>query len=119
MNINLASQKIQDIVVALTQDIEPQKITDQTLVRRKMSTFTYGLCVALANRHALDAENLYLHYLVQGGLSKHQALTVVERTSHTFIYEDFGKQCYAAGNQVDVDEFDYQEVFNLKQLIFA
>jgi len=119
MNINLASQQIQDIVVALTKDIQPQEITDQTLVRRKMSTFTYGLCVALANRHSLDAEALYLHYLVQGGLSKQQAHTVVERTSHTFIYEDFGQPCYAAGNQVDVDDFNYDEVFNLKQLIFG
>ena len=119
MNINLASQKIQDIMVALTKDIEPQEIADQTLVRRKMSTFTYGLCVAVANRHSLDAESLYLHYLVLGGLSKQQAHTVVERTSHTFIYEDFGRSCYAGGNQVDVDEFDYDEVINLKQLIFS
>lgn len=119
MNISQATERLHNIITALTYEITPDQIKDEILVRRKMSVFTYGVCVAMANGHGLDAEVVYLNYLLKGGLKKHQAQTVVERTSHKFIYEDFGKECYSAGNQIDVDAFNENDVFDLKRLIFG
>ena len=119
MNIEEAIGRLHAIILALTKDITPSDIDDETLVRRKMSTFTYGVCVAMANAHGLDAEALYLSYLLKGGLQKNQAHTVVERTSLKFIYEDFGKECYAVGNQIYVDVFAESDVPDLKLLIFG
>ena len=94
-----ACDNVHAYIVSATKDINPGKIKDARLVRKKVSVFTYGVCSAVAEGASLDKDELYFRYLLKGGLASHQARVVVERTSLEFIKKDYAKGCFDAGYQ--------------------
>ena len=98
-----ACQAVHNYILSVTQEFEPEKIKDVRLVRKKMSVFTFGICVALAEQASLVKEELYYRYLLKGGLKTHQARVVVERTSLEFLKKDYATACFDAGYQIVVN----------------
>ena len=94
-----ACNQVHGIILELTRELSPEKINDNRIARKKMSAFTFGLCTAIAKEKSLDAPELYYRYLLKGGLNRHSARVVVERTSLEFIKRDFGQMCFDAGAQ--------------------
>ncbi len=97
-----AYNKVHEYILSVTKDFKPEKIQDTRLVRKKVSVFTYGVCVALAEQDSIDKDELYYRYLLKGGLKTHQARVVVERTSLEFIKKDYATGCFDAGYQLVV-----------------
>ena len=94
--------KVHEYILSVTEDFKPEKIQDTRLARKKVSVFTYGVCVALADQCSIDKDELYYRYLLKGGLKTHQARVVVERTSLEFIKKDYATVCFDAGYQLVV-----------------
>jgi hypothetical protein len=90
--------EVQRLLRLATDGLKPPSGSSET-PRRKMSVFTYGICLALARREAQEPAALYLQYLLQGGLSMSSAETVVERTSLKFMYTEYGPSCCQLGEQ--------------------
>lgn len=99
-----ACNDVHEYILAATKGFETENIKDARLVRKKVSVFTYGVCVAVAEKVILDKDELYFRYLLKGGLKIHQARVVVERTSLEFIKKDYAKGCFDAGYQLVTDK---------------
>ena len=69
-------------------------------VRKMISLFTYSLIKELAARVNVHEDDIYLRYLMGGGISPEQARTVVNRTRDEFIKLEFGDACLQAGKDV-------------------
>ena len=89
-----------EILQVATKDLP---IPDQSRVRdvRKMiSVFTYSIIRELANEQDVHEDDIYLRYLMGGGLSSNQAQTIVNRTRDEFLQREFGDDCIQAGKDV-------------------
>jgi hypothetical protein len=91
-------EEVQRLLQVATHGLKPPSGSSET-PRRKMSVFTYGICLALARREQQEPAALYLEYLLQGGLSASAAQTVVERTTLKFMYTEYGPTCCQAGER--------------------
>ena len=90
--------EVQRLLRLATDGLQPPSGSSET-PRRKMSVFTYGVCLALARREAQEPAALYLEYLLHGGLSMAAAQTVVERTTLKFMYTEYGPSCCQLGER--------------------
>ena len=92
--------KTHDILQVATKDLP---IPDQSKVRdvRKMiSVFTYSIIKELAKDQEAHEDDIYLRYLMGGGLTAEQARTIVNRTRDEFTQREFGDNCTQAGKTV-------------------
>lgn len=69
-------------------------------IRKMMSVFTYSLIKELSSDSDVHEDDIYLRYLMGGGLNAKQAKTVVDRTRDEFTQREFGKECLQAGKEV-------------------
>jgi hypothetical protein len=69
-------------------------------VRKMMSVFTYSLIKELSEGTEIHEDDVYLRYLMGGGLNANQARTIVGRTRDEFVDREFGKECLLAGKKV-------------------
>lgn len=92
------AEQMHALILRETQDLLPPT-HDVELIRKKMSVFAYGIATELSVAAAIDPEELYHHYLMQSGLSKHQAHVVVERTSLVHMQADFADECFQVGRK--------------------
>ncbi len=98
-----ACQAVHQFITHATKELVPDKFSDVRLVRKKMSVFTYGVCAGYVEDTALDKDELYYRYLLKGGLKKHRARVVVERTGLEFKRQDFAKGIFEAGYEFVVN----------------
>ena len=97
-NLTKMCDEVHAVVEKATLNLTPPRDEQAALVRKKMSVFTFGICSVIAQREEADSEELYYRYLLKGGLRSHQARIVVERTRLEFMQNDYGRDCFAAGN---------------------
>ncbi|MEM7401085.1 MAG: hypothetical protein AAF304_03960 [Pseudomonadota bacterium] len=69
-------------------------------VRKMISVFTYSIIRELAKEQDVHEDDIYLRYLMGGGLSSSQAHAIVNRTRDEFLYREFGDDCMQAGKEV-------------------
>ena len=69
-------------------------------VRKMISVFTYSLIKELSAGTGIHEDDIYLRYLMGGGLSADQARTVVDRTRDEFSKCEYGEKCLQAGRDV-------------------
>ncbi len=69
-------------------------------VRKIISVFTYSLIKELSTGTEVHEDDIYLRYLMGGGLSADQARTVVDRTRDEFSKREYGEKCLQAGKDV-------------------
>ncbi len=89
-----------DILQIATQDLpipDEKKIRD---VRKMISVFTYSLIKELSADVDVHEDDIYLRYLMGGGLSAAQANIIVARTRDEFTKREFGGACLQAGKEV-------------------
>lgn len=89
-----------DILQAATQDLpipEEEKVRD---VRKMMSVFTYSVIKELSVVHDVHEDDIYLRYLMGGGLSAAQARIIVDRTRDEFSQREFGQDCLKIGKDI-------------------
>lgn len=89
-----------DILQVATKDLPipaENKVRD---MRKMISVFTYSLIKALSENVDVHEDDIYLRYLMGGGLSAEQARTIVKRTRDEFSIREFGADCMQAGNDV-------------------
>ncbi len=92
--------KTHDILQAATSDLPipaDEKVRD---VRKMISVFTYSLIKELSADVEVHEDDIYLRYLMGGGLSADQANIVVTRTRDEFVNREFGEACLQAGKEV-------------------
>jgi len=68
-------------------------------VRKMISVFTYSLIKELSTGTEVHEDDIYLRYLMGGGLSADQARTIVDRTRDEFSKSKYGEKCLKAGKQ--------------------
>ncbi len=89
-----------DILQVATKDLpipSEEKVRD---VRKMISVFTYSLIIELSTDHEVHEDDIYLRYLMGGGLRAEQAHTIVDRTRDEFTKREFGQDCMQAGKEV-------------------
>lgn len=89
--------KTHEVLQAATQDLpipDPAKARD---TRKMISVFTYTVIQELANDHDVHEDDIYLRYLMGGGLSADQANTIVARTRDEFSKKGYADDCIQAG----------------------
>ncbi len=69
-------------------------------IRKMMSVFTYSLIKELSSDSDVHEDDIYLRYLMGGGLSAAQANIIVARTRDEFTKREFGGACLQAGKEV-------------------
>jgi len=89
-----------DILQIATKDM-PIPAEEKTRdVRKMISVFTYSLIKELSAEIDVHEDDVYLRYLMGGGLSAEQGRTIVNRTRDEFVKREFGEQCLQAGADV-------------------
>lgn len=89
-----------EILQVATQDL-PVPAQEKTRdVRKMVSVFTYSLIKELSSGTDVHEDDVYLRYLMGGGLNTKQAKTVVDRTRDEFTEREFGAVCLHAGKKV-------------------
>ena len=86
-----------NILQAVTQDLPipvEEKVRD---VRKMISVFTYSVIKELSVGHDVHEDDIYLRYLMGGGLSTAQARIIVNRTRDEFAQREFGHDCLKLG----------------------
>jgi len=69
-------------------------------VRKMISVFTYSVIKELSSATEVHEDDIYLRYLMGGGLSTSQARTIVGRTRDEFSKNEYGEKCLQAGRDV-------------------
>jgi hypothetical protein len=64
-----------------------------------ISVFTYSLIKELSADVDVHEDDIYLRYLMGGGLSAEQGREIVNRTRDEFTKREFGEKCLQAGRQ--------------------
>lgn len=92
--------KTHDILQVATQNL-PIPAEEKTRdVRKMISVFTYSLIKELSADEEVHEDDIYLRYLMGGGLSAEQGRTIVNRTRDEFTKREFGEACTQAGKEV-------------------
>ena len=89
-----------DILQAATKDLpipEEEKVRD---VRKMISVFTYSVIKELSAEYDVHEDDIYLRYLMGGGLSAAQARIIVDRTRDEFMQREFGQGCLKIGKDI-------------------
>lgn len=89
-----------EILQAATQDLPIPSEEKTRDVRKMMSVFTYGIIQQLSADEEVHEDDIYLRYLMGGGLGAEQGRTVINRTRDEFSKREFGQECLLAGNDV-------------------
>ncbi|QMU61045.1 MAG: hypothetical protein GKR92_04745 [Gammaproteobacteria bacterium] len=92
--------KTHDILQVATQNL-PIPAQEKTRdVRKMISVFTYSLIKELSADVEVHEDDIYLRYLMGGGLSAEQGRTIVNRTRDEFSKKEYGRECLLAGHDV-------------------
>ncbi len=89
-----------EILLAATKDLpipDKDKVRD---VRKIISVFTYSVVKELSAGHDVHADDIYLRYLMGGGLNAEQARVIVDRTRDEFTQREFGQDCMLLAKDV-------------------
>ena len=89
-----------DILQAVTQDLPIPKEDKARDVRKMISVFTYSVIKELSVEHDVHEDDIYLRYLMGGGLSAAQARIIVDRTRDEFTQREFGHNCLSLGKKI-------------------
>lgn len=89
-----------EILQAATESLPVPAQEKARDVRKMMSVFTYSVIKELSSKTEVHEDDIYLRYLMGGGLNAKQANTVVGRTRDEFIDREFGAECLLAGKEV-------------------
>lgn len=91
--------KVHSIMQDATKDLPippPNKARDS---RKKISVFTYGVISELTAKCAVQKDEVYQKYLIMGGLSLDQAVTIVKQTRDEFAKQEFSEKCLRMGRE--------------------
>lgn len=89
-----------EILQAATKDLPIPDEAKARDARKMISVFTYSLIKELSAKVDVHEDDVYLRYLMGGGLSAEQGRTVVKRTREEFSGREFGDACVQAGKDV-------------------
>lgn len=89
-----------EILQKATQDLPIPAGNKTRDVRKMMSVFTYGIIKELSADVEVHEDDIYLRYLMGGGLSAEQGRTIVDRTREEFTQREFGEAATQAGRDV-------------------
>ncbi len=107
-NVNMAEihdleqicSKVHEIMLAVTKGLPIPDKNKARDVRKKISVFTYGVVKELSADHSVHADDVYLRYLMGGGLNAEQAHIIVDRTRDEFTQREFGQECMQLAKDV-------------------
>jgi hypothetical protein len=88
-----------DILQVATKDLPIPAEEKARDARKMISVFTYSLIKELSADVEVHEDDIYLRYLMGGGLSAEQGRTIVKRTRDEFTEREFGKECLLAGKE--------------------
>ena len=89
--------KAHDILQVVTQDLPIPAEDKAKDVRKMISVFTYSVIKELSVDVDVHEDDIYLRYLMGGGLSAEQGRNIINRTRDEFTQRVFGKACIQAG----------------------
>jgi len=89
-----------DILQAATKELPIPAEGKARDVRKMMSVFTYSIIKELSKDVDVHEDDVYLRYLMGGGLSAEQGRNIVERTRDEFTKREFGDASMQAGKEV-------------------
>jgi len=89
-----------DILQLATKDLPIPADEKARDARKMISVFTYSIIKELSADLDVHEDDIFLRYLMGGGLSAEQGRTIVNRTRDEFTKREFGEACLQAG--VDV-----------------
>lgn len=96
-NLENICSKTHEILLIATKDL-PIPSEDKAPDARKMiSVFTYSVIKELSANEDVHEDDIYLRYLMGGGLSAEQGRNIVKRTRDEFTKREFGEECLQAG----------------------
>jgi hypothetical protein len=96
-NLENICSKTHEILLIATKDL-PIPSEDKVRDARKMiSVFTYSVIKELSANEDVHEDDIYLRYLMGGGLSAEQGRNIVKRTRDEFTKREFGEECLQAG----------------------
>ncbi|MFK7815763.1 MAG: hypothetical protein AB8B92_05455 [Gammaproteobacteria bacterium] len=99
-NLEELCSQTHEILQVATQDFPVPAEEKARDIRKMMSVFTYSLIQELSSGTGVHEDDIYLRYLMGGGLNAKQAKTVVDRTRDEFTQREFGNECLQAGKEV-------------------
>lgn len=91
--------KTHDILQVATQNLPIPAKEKARDVRKIISVFTYSLIKELSRDVDVHEDDIYLRYLMGGGLSAEQGRNIVNRTRDEFTKREFSEKCLQAGKQ--------------------
>ena len=91
--------KTHDILQVATQNLPIPAEEKARDVRKMISVFTYSLIKELSADVDVHEDDIYLRYLMGGGLSAEQGREIVNRTRDEFTKREFGEKCLQSGKQ--------------------
>lgn len=109
--------KVHSIIQDATKDLpipDPNKARDS---RKKLSVFTYGVISELTATRTVHKDEVYQKYLIMGGLSVDQAVTIVKQTRDEFAKQEFSEKCLKTGREAVIHWQSGDK--NIKQLLEA
>jgi len=89
--------KTHDILQMATQDLPIPAEGKARDVRKMISVFTYSLIKELSADVDVHEDDIYLRYLMGGGLSAEKGRNIINRTRDEFTQRVFGQACMQAG----------------------
>jgi len=89
-----------EILQSVTQDLPIPAEDKARSVRKMISVFTYSVIKELSSDTSVHEDDIYLRYLMGGGLTGEQGRTVINRTREEFVKNDYGEACMQAGKEV-------------------
>ena len=89
-----------DILQVVTKDLPIPAENKARDARKMISVFTYSLIKELSSGLEVHEDDIYLRYLMGGGLSAEQGRTIVKRTRDEFSIREFGEDSLQAGKHV-------------------
>jgi len=92
--------KTHDILQVATKDLPIPAEEKARDVRKMISVFTYSLIKELSTDLDVHEDDIYLRYLMGGGLSAEQGRNIINRTRDEFAQRAFGKACMQASKDV-------------------
>ena len=93
---------VHDVMQDATKDLPIPTPENTRDARKKISVFTYGVISELCIQDQLNKDEVYVKYLMLGGLNLDQANTIVGRTRDEFSKREFGATCLQAGKNATI-----------------
>lgn len=109
--------EVHSIMQNATKDLPipaPNKARDS---RKKISVFMYGVISELTATQKIEKDEVYQKYLIMGGLSVDQAVTIVKQTRDVFAKQEFSEKWLRAGREAVIHWQSSDK--NIKPLIEA